>query len=346
MRQTERILALSAFALSAACRSQTPPKPPGPPPAALRVVRTATVERAGTEGAVPVPGLVQARQRAALAARVPASVVALPFQEGDRVRAGAVVARLDDAALRSALVAAQTAGRAADADLARMEALLKAGAATPREVEESRARATASAALVASALENLSYAVLRAPFDASVAARPANVGDVVSPGSTILELEGTTGLEIRATAEADLVRGLRPGVVVEVAVDGQPAPLSATVRAVSAAGDPATHRFEVRADLPDAAGLRSGLFARLSIPSPTQEAKLTVPASAVFARGGLSGLFVVTEGRARLRWVAPGTTAAGLTEIRAGVDGGEHVVLDPAGVVDGQPVTAAPAGER
>ena len=47
-----------------------------------------------------MPGAVQARQRATLSARMPASVTELPYQEGERVEAGAVVVRLDDGALR------------------------------------------------------------------------------------------------------------------------------------------------------------------------------------------------------------------------------------------------------
>ena len=69
--------------------------------------------------------------------------------------------------------------------------------------------------------------------------------------------------------ESGLVSRLRPGLALEVVVDGQRGrSLTAIVRAVSASGDPATHRFEVRADLPAASGLRSGLFARLVVPSP------------------------------------------------------------------------------
>jgi multidrug efflux pump subunit AcrA (membrane-fusion protein) len=129
-------------------------------------------------------------------------------------------------------------------------------------------------------------------------------------------------------------------------VDGQSGPLTATVRAVSASGDPATHRFEIRADLPAASGLRSGLFARLLVPSTNGSRRLLVPRSAVFQRGGLNGVFVVKEGTARLRWIATGPTAGASTEVRAGVDAGEQIALDPAGLVDGQSVTEAASEPR
>ncbi len=88
-----------------------------------------------------------------------------------------------------------------------------------------------------------------------------------------------------------------------------------------------------------APGLRSGLFARLLVPSPSSAPRIVVPESAVFQRGGLSGVFVVTKGQVRLRWVAVGATDGGITEVRAGLEAGERVALAPVGLVDGQPVT-------
>jgi len=332
-------LATLIFTVAVAACSRSAPSPSAqasPPPSVP--VRTVAVEGSGGGGTVAVPATVHARRRAALAARVPASVTALPWREGDRVASGAVVVRLDDTALRSRVDASEAAAHAADRDLARVEALLAKGAATPREADESRARASAAAAALAAARDDLAYAVLRAPFAGTVAARPVDVGDVVQPGATLVEIEGDDGLEVRTTVEAELLPELVRGTLVQAAVDGQPWPLEATVSAVSASGDPASHRFEVRADLPRAEGLRSGLFARLHLPSGSAEARLLVPESAVVARGGLSGLFVVAEGTARLRWVAVGSTANGMTEVRAGVEAGERVALAPADLADGQPV--------
>ncbi|HEY7512285.1 MAG TPA: biotin/lipoyl-binding protein, partial [Vicinamibacteria bacterium] len=120
----------------AGCAHDERPRSAEPPPAPASEVTTAPVVRTRTEGTVPLPAVVQARQRAALASRLVASVTALPYQEGDRVAAGAVVARLDDAALRGALAAAEAGAGAAEADLHRAQALLAKAAATPRELEQ------------------------------------------------------------------------------------------------------------------------------------------------------------------------------------------------------------------
>jgi RND family efflux transporter MFP subunit len=306
-----------------------------------RKVRVAAVVRSGGEGLAPVPAVVAARQRATLASRVPTTVVALPFREGERVSEGAVVVRLDVVALRSAEAAAEAAWKAADTDLARTEALLAKNAATPRERDEASARAAGARAALLGVRDQLSYAVLRAPFAGVVAARPVHVGDVVSPGMPLLEIEGDGGLEVRATLEGALAASVSRGQRLEAEVDGQGAPVPVTVRSISPAADPATHRVDVRADLAPGPGLRSGLFARLLVPRPG-DAVLTVPSAAIVQRGGLTGVFVVSEDRARLRWVAVGESRAGATELRAGAAAGERVVLDPAGLVDGARVEAAP----
>jgi RND family efflux transporter MFP subunit len=165
-----------------------------------------------------------------------------------------------------------------------------------------------------------------------------NLGDVVNPGMTLVEIEGQGGLEVRATVEQAIAVALRPGAKVRAVVDGQSDPITATITAVAPAGDATTNRFEVKASLPATAGLRAGLFARLLVPGQPGEPQVTVPSSALFARGGLTGIFVVSEGQARLRWVAPGARAGDLVEIRAGVEAGERVVLNPTGLVDGAPV--------
>lgn len=321
-----------------ACHAERPKEAASPGGGPARAVATEDVERV-EGGETSVPGVVRARQRASLSARIPASVVDLPRRQGERVVAGEVVARLDDAALRSALAAAEASMQAAETDLRRVGSLLQKGAATPRERDDAAARAAAARAAWEGARDNLAYAVLRAPFAGRIGRKPSDVGDVVSPGATLIEIEGDGGLEIEATLEAELAGSLNPGDRVKARVDGQAQPLEAIVRSVSPAGDPTTHRFEVRADLPRAGGLRSGLFARLALASPTAGARLTVPAAAVFERGGLSGVFVVHDGKARLRWIATGATAEGRTEVRAGLEAGERVALDPAGLEDGTPVT-------
>lgn len=332
---TLSILAMTA----AACgRHESPKAQDAAASLPARDVATVPVVRAGGTAELAVPGVVQARKRASLAARLPASVIELPFEEGQWVKAGAVVVRLDDTALQAAAAAAEAALKAAEADLTRTQALLEKGAATPRELEQMTAAVSGARAQLTAARDQQSYAALRAPFAGRIAARRVNLGDVANPGLPLIEIEGQGGLELRATVESAVAAGLRTGSRLRAQVDGQPSPLPATISAIAPAGDPTTHRFEVKADLPSAPGLRAGLFARLLVAGQPAEARLVVPVEAVFERGGLTGVFVVEEGRARLRWIAVGAREGDTVEVRAGVQAGERVVLRPGNLVDRAPV--------
>jgi RND family efflux transporter MFP subunit len=313
---------------------------PSPEPAAPRAVRTAEVTSLATAGA-SAPAAVFARSGAVLVARQPGAVLALPFREGDRFAAGTVLVRLDARGIGAARTAAEADLRLAEADRARMESLRAKGAATPREAEQAGVRAEAARAALLAAREAMAYAQLRAPFAGRVAARRVNVGDVVTPGTPLVEIEGTDGFEVRASLNPREAAAFGPGARIEVSVDGVEQAVPATVRSLSAAADPLTHRFELRADLAAVPGLRSGLFARLALPAAPGDRRLVVPAPSVFSRGGLTGVYVLADGRARLRWIAAGATTAGSTEVRAGLQAGERVILDASGLEDGSPAVEA-----
>lgn len=335
------VAVLLAAALAAtACGPRTPPEeaPPATRAGAPQAVRTAAV-RALAAPAATAPGTVFARQRATLAARTLAAVRELPFEEGAVVHRGQVVVGLDDRALRAQLAAAESQRAAARTDAERYRHLLERHAATPREAEAAGARAADADAGVAAARDALAYAVLRSPFDGRLARRLVRLGDVASTGQPLVEIEGDGGYELRAALGGADAATLSPGMRLTALVDGA-GELPAVVRAVSPAGDPGTQRFEVVADLPPAAGLRSGLFGRLRLPAtPGEAAGLAIPAAAAFARGGLTGVFVAEGGVARLRWIAPGERRGDLLIVRAGLAEGERAILDPAGLADGAAVT-------
>ncbi len=309
----------------------------GPPIQVTAVEVRSTSESGGVE----IPAAIESSRRAVLTSRLAASIIELGAREGDVVNAGAVMVRLEDTALGAALSAAEASDQAAARDLKRAEALLAKGAATRNEVENATTAAERTRSAVVAARETLAYASIRAPFTGRVLRKLANVGDVVNPGQPLLEIEGAGGLEVVASIEGAIHDRLRVGQKIEVRLDGIEAPFVATIHDLAASADPSTHRFTLRADIPPGNGVRAGLFARILVSSPGGEARVLVPSAAILRRGGLTGVYVVRDGHAWLRWIAPGDAFGDFIEVRAGLDPKERVALDPSRLHDGAPVSEA-----
>jgi len=319
-----------------ACRRT--PAPPGASAAPVPVHVAAVRESEG--GFRSVPGVVAAKERAEIAARSASEVLRVFVTEGSRVRKGDRLAELDARELSARIDAARASLAAASAEKARTDKLAATGAATAREKEIADSAEASARASLAEAEAARPYLRVEAPFSGTVGAVPIHAGDRVSPGQPLVVVESDAGFEAQAAVEAGAAETLRPGMRLGVRVDGLPETLPGTVRAVSPAGDPQTHRFLVRADLPRDERLRSGIFAALEIADPAAPARRLVPASAIVDRGGLTGVFVVSAGRAALRWIDAGPRTGTDVEVRAGLEPGETVVLSPGELSDGAPVAA------
>jgi RND family efflux transporter MFP subunit len=325
-------------ALPAACRKAavSPESSSAAVPVRVAAVREA---RGGTRS---VPGAVAAKERAEIASRSAAEVLRVFVTEGSRVRKGQRLAELDARELSARIDAARAGLAAASAEKSRTDRLAATGSATAREKEIADSAEAAARASLAEAEAARPYVNVDAPFDGTVASVSIHAGDRVSPGQPLVAVESDTGFEVQASVEAEAAATLRPGAPAGVRVDGIPEALSATIRAVSPAGDPQTHRFLLRADLPRDGRLRSGLFAELSVADPSAPARRLVPASAIVERGGLTGVFVVAAGRATLRWIDAGEREGTDVAVRAGLAPGETVAIAPAGLTDGAAVETVP----
>ena len=333
------LLLVIAAAGTSSCRRAERPRPA---PRVAVEVRVAPVADQIAPGVRTVAGIVAARETAEIAARAPATLTAVLVSEGTRVRRGQRLVRLDGTELAARIAAAEAAFSAASAEKARTDRLAAAQAATPREKEVADSAAASARAHLAEARAGLAYLELSAPFSGRVASVPVHAGDHVQPGEKLVVLESDGGFEAQASIDAGSIAAVAPGRTVAVHVDGIPGPVAARVRSLSPAGDPETHRFLLRADLPDDPRLRSGLFAGVDVPDASAPGRRTVPAAAVVERGGLSGVFVVDEGKASLRWIDLGARVGDDAEVRAGLSPGEKVVLSPGGLADGDPVVLAP----
>jgi RND family efflux transporter MFP subunit len=332
-------LALTAFAPLACRRAEGPASTSTAAAAPLAVI----TERVGggAEGRVEVPGVIEAARQADIASRVSAVVEKVPVEEGDFVKAGALLVRLDDRDLRARVAAAEVAFEAARSQRERIAALMTKDAATKQERETSEAAFAAADAERDAARAQIDYAEFHAPFDGYVVNRRTRAGDLALPGQPLLTLQGAGLLRVAATVTRAQAEHLRTGDEVEAVLEGEAA-VPATLSIVASAGDPGSLRVLVKADIPSGSGARAGSFARLRLPGGAEDAALMVPRDALVERGALTGVYVVEEGRARLRWISPGEERGDRVVVRAGLAAGEEVIRRPGPMADGAAVERRP----
>ncbi len=334
-------LALAATLLAAGlvpgtsgCRSDRPEPAPG---AERRSPATVAARDTLLPASVEAAGLAQPVQRAALGTKLLGTVTAVLVREGDRVRRGQLLARVDARDIEARRVQVNANVAAAEAvyqealtQARRFRALYADSAATRYQLDQAEtalagAEAAREAALAqARELDALgSYAEIRAPFAGIVTRRHADPGALVAPGAPLIEVQDASHLRIAVAATPEQVRGLRRGAPLEALIEGTAAtaivegvvPSSAGVLfTVNALVENPGHRF-----LPGSAALL--------LLAAGQRRAVLVPARAVIREGDLAGVDLLEGGRVERRWVRLGRPRGDEVEVLAGLMGGEQVVV-------------------
>jgi RND family efflux transporter MFP subunit len=288
---------------------------------------------------VEVTGQVAAIFQATLSSRIQGTIDKLLVREGAKVSKGQVLIRLDSRDLEADVARADADVENAKAHLDRMDRLYTQDAVSKQEMENATRAYRVAEASHKAAEARLSYTVVRAPFDGVITEKKVEAGELASPGQPLLRMEDPRRLRLEATvAEGDL-KAVSTGDSVPVIVDALGGDvLTGKISQILPAGDPRTHTFMVKVDVPDTPGLKSGMFGRLQLDKGAMRTIL-VPSAAIVERGELTSLYAVgTDQVARLRWVKLGRRFGNQVEILSGLNEGERVLTDGGRGVDGAAV--------
>lgn len=300
----------------------------------------------------PVSGSLEPRQSATVRAEVSGSVLKTNVDEGARAKRGALLAVLDDTAVRDAYLSARSQVRSAESALElarrnaeRAERLAEAGALPERDLETARWNATNAEGTLADAKarfalaeEQLEDTRIRAPFDGVVSERQVDAGDVVQVGAALFTVVDPGSLRLEASVPASQLGRLRTGTPVEFSVSGIDRRITGEIERINPVVDPATRQVRIYVRIPnDEQSLAAGLFAEGRVATDTKRA-VAVPVAAVDSRGTAPVLHVLKGGRVSDVEVQLGVRddAAELVEVLAGIAVGDTVLLGSAqGVAEG-----------
>jgi RND family efflux transporter MFP subunit len=300
------------------------------------MVTLASPSRGPAIDAVYATGVVEPIDYARFGATVAGRVAELLVDEGDEVRKGEVVARLDDWQPRARLQDARARLTMAEAEIARDQTLMSRGVLAVQTLEraqQERDQAAAAVDLFARQLED--YTVL-SPLAGTVMKRNVQLGETVPANAVMFEISSTARKRIAADVDERDIAGVALGAALAAHADGFPdQAFEAKVTNIRRQGDASSRTFRVEADLPGDAKLMIGMTVDVDIVIDQRADALLVPAAAVAhgaSKGGRPGapfVFVVEGGRARRVDVKTGAVGAAKVEIVAGLKDADRVVVDP-----------------
>lgn len=309
-------------------------------------------------------GSLQAVRQSVLSAQASGRITSLSVKAGDRVKAGQVLAVIDDRVTQAGVAQAQAGVAQAQANLANAKAAYErtkelraqgfiAQAALDAALAQYRAAEAGAAAARAGQTQASvaqGFTRLTAPYDGWVLSTHAEAGQLAMPGAPILTVYAPQPIRAVVYVPASQQPLALQASAVEVQLPGTDRWVKPVSQTTVPAADPVSQTVEWRLNLSeaDAANQVPGRQVKVRFVGSAAQAapqRLVVPASALLRRGELTGVYVVTtrgegvQGFA-LRAVRTGATHGDGVEVLAGLKAGDQVALDPvrAGLSGATPV--------
>ncbi len=312
-------------------------------PTVVRPVKLMTVGGAGAAagGTKSFPGRVEALNQVDLSFRVGGPLTALPVKEGQKVRRGQTLARIDTRDFDIRLKSARAQAERTEADLRRFTALYEKAAISEAQLDQAQAAADVATAALADAEANLADTTLKAPFSGIIGETFVENFQEVRPKEPVLSLIDASRVKLVVDLPEFLVATARDPASFEAfarfdAAPGEDLPLVLDELAAQADPRTQTYRATLLMDQPEGIDVLPGMTANVygsqsASGDDGAETSLVVPAIAVVADEGGNAFVWVVEGepmKAGKRPVATGELAGSDSiEITSGLAAGETIAI-------------------
>jgi membrane fusion protein (multidrug efflux system) len=312
-----------------------------------------------------ITGAIQPERKADLRAEVSAVVLQVLKENGDPVKRGDVLVKLDETSIRDSLLSAEEALRAAtqaheqsQRALERLKTLRASGMTSAQALDDAEVRRnsalsemSAARSRLAAARQQVGRTVVRAPFDGIVSERKVSNGDTAAIGKELLKVIDPTSMRFEGKVSADKIAAVKVGQPVMFRVNGYgEQQFSGVVKRIDPSANDVTRQVEVLVAFANGVQPRvSGLYAEGRIDAETADA-LTLPESAMVRAGDKTYAWKVKGNTLAKADLGVGTRdpRTGNFEIRNGLASGDTVLRHPSSnLKDGQKVElAAPAAAK
>jgi membrane fusion protein (multidrug efflux system) len=290
-------------------------------------------------------GSLRAYNQAAVKARVAGEVREVLVREGEAVKAGQVLVRMDEADYRARAAQAEGALVAARGQLdiaakarENNRALLDRGFISKNAYDTASSQYDIAQANVNAAQGGLDVSrkalgdtVIRAPISGIVASRSVQPGEKVSADNKLLDVVDLARMEMEVAVPTSEIIGISPGQEVSVKVEGLPQPMPATVVRINPATQAGSRSIMTYLQLDNPQNrLRAGMFGEARLTLAKKPGVLAVPPSSLQRNGDSAYVYAIEQDKLVRRQVQTGITGsdgdATLVEITAGLEPGARIV--------------------
>lgn len=253
------------------------------------------------------------------------------FDEGQSVKKGDLLFRLEESKYAAALAEAEANFKLSKANLDRIKQLSESGTAAQQEYDQALAAFEMNKATLDLRKRNLADARIYAPFDGVMGARLVSPGQVISKNTLLGSIVSVDPVKVEFDVPERFLSLARIGQTIEITVAAWPGEnFGGQVFFIAPKLDPDTRTALVKARLPNShRKLKPGMFANLDVTLKVREQAVVIPESAVMLQEDRVSVFVVdANGLAQPRIVKVGQRMPGLLEITDGVQAGETVIIE------------------
>jgi membrane fusion protein (multidrug efflux system) len=290
---------------------------------------------------VEAVGTALANESLTVTSKIAGIVKAIRFDEGQPVKAGAVLIELDDREPSADLEASKATRDQAKAALDRANRLLTSGNAPQARVDDLEGAYRAAAARVKVIEARLQDLKIVAPFAGRVGIRRVSLGSLISVGTVITTLDDVDTIKLRFFVPEAAIPSIKRGAVVDATGDAAPGrAFSGAIASIDTRVDMTTRAVEVRAEFKnDDGALKPGMFLTVKLALNRRDGAMIVPEEAVVPEGIRQYVFTVVDGKATKTEVKLGARLPGEVEIREGLTPDSVVITGGIQKIrDGSPV--------
>ena len=323
-----------------------------------------TVRNSALASGPSITGSIEPERRADLRAEVPAVVLSVLKENGDVVKRGDLLVRLDQTSIRDSLMSAEASARAAsqayeqaERQFQRMSKLRETGVVSAQQLEDveiqrnsAQSENAGARSRVVTARQMLERTEVRAPFDGIVSDRKVSAGDTTQVGKELLKVIDPSSLRFEGLISADNIGEVAAGQTVWFRIHGfAEREFTGKVMRVNPAANATTRQVEVLVRFDDEKQQPNvaGLYAEGRVETKTA-ATLMLPNASIVREGDNAFAWRVKAGKLQKVALTLGERDArsGAFQLRGGITEGDQVLRYPnATLKDGQLVQSAAAAK-